>query len=64
MLSSEIRNESGKDVKAYIEIIVKNIDGEEVTRFKSDECVVNSTSAKIPPLSINADRRIYCGDFA
>ena len=29
-----------------------NIVGEEVTRFKSDECVVNSTSAKIPPLSI------------
>ena len=51
-VESEIRNESGKDVKAYIEIIVKNIDGEEVMRFKSDECVVNSTSAKIPPLSI------------
>ncbi len=52
-VESEIRNESGKAVKAYIEVIIKNIDGEEVTHFKSDECVVNSTSAKkIPPLSI------------
>lgn len=51
----EIRNESGKEILAYAEVIVKNICGEEVTRFKSEKQTITATPPRKPPLSITPD---------
>ncbi|MDO5399333.1 MAG: glycoside hydrolase family 2 TIM barrel-domain containing protein [bacterium] len=49
---SEIRNESGTEVTAFTEVSVKNIYGEEITCFKSEEKKLPPTPLFTPNLSI------------